>query len=232
MTYKFIKLNIILISLVFLAPSFSYGFNYCSENNKKISVNFIIPKNYPDSEKKSHLKAFNQIISTMAPGDYLQFSITKQNNTINILNQCFPGCPPKSMSEQIFGIGEKCNTTRMKRDKNIFDMSLAKPFISLKKQGDIIEDGVTDLFQTLESLSKFQKVKEFDKSYIVNSMNPLNTTNITDDKIDALFVKLVEEDRMPKNLPDVIFSGVLQNSKILTFWDEVFSVNKKKFLYE
>lgn len=232
MIYKIIKLNFTILIIFISIISSGYAFDYCSSDNKKISINFIVPKIYPTSEKKAHLKAFNQIISKMNPGDFLQFSITKKNNTSNILNQCFPGCPPKSMSEQIFGIGEKCNTTRMKRDKNIFDMSLAKPFILLNKQGNIIEDGVTDLFQALESLSKFQKTKNFDKSYIVNSMNPLKNANITDEKIDELFVKIVETNRIPKKLPDAIFAGVIQNSKIITFWDEIFSINKKQFVYE
>ena len=193
----------------------------------------IVPKNYPSSDRDSHIKAVMRIIGKMKVGDYLQLSVTKKNSTVNVLSQCFPGCPPKTWWEQIFGIGEECNTTRMKRDKNHFDSSVANVFIKLIKKGNVIEDGITDLFLTLEGISNFQKLKSFDKSYIISSMNPLETEDIYDKDIDELFVKIVEENRVPKNLPDAEFAGVLQNSKILTFWNDIFSINKKKFvIYE
>lgn len=213
--------------------SVSNAFNYCTNENKNISINYIIPKHYPSSEKNAHLKALSQIMSEISAGDFVQFSITTKNNTVNVVSQCFPGCPPKTMSEQIFGIGDKCNTTRMKRDKKNFDESLAKPFIKIKKDGSIIEDGVTDIFLALESLSKFQKVKKFDKSYIINSMNPLNNTNnISDKELDELFVKIVSENKVPKDLPEAVFIGLTQNSKIISFWTDIFAINNKKFIYQ
>lgn len=232
MILKFIKFNLINLLFVISLVSVGNAFDYCTKENKNISINYVIPKDYSTPKKKAHLKAFNQIIEQISPGDFVQFSITTNNNTENIVSDCIPGCPPKSMSEQIFGIGDKCNTTRMKRDKRNFDISLAKPFIKLKNEGDTINDGVTDIFLALESLSKFQKVKKFDKTYIINSMNPLNDNNITDDKLNELFVKIVSEKRVPKELPDAIFSGIIQNSKIITFWNDIFAINKKKFIYQ
>lgn len=233
MILKFTKLNLISIIIFILSLNTSFAFNYCAKDNKNVSINYIIPKNYPNSEKNAHLKALSQIMSEISAGDFVQFSITTNNSTVNVVSQCFPGCPPKSMSEQIFGIGDKCNTTRMKRDKKNFDISLAKPFIKIKNDGNIIENGVTDIFLALESLSKFQKIKNFDKSYIINSMNPLNdTNNISDKELDELFVKIVSENKVPKDLPEAIFIGLTQNSKIISFWTDVFAINKKKFIYQ
>lgn len=232
MILKFTKLNIFSIIIFILSLNSSFAFNYCAEDNKNVSINYIIPKNYPSSEKNAHLKALSQIMSEISAGDFVQFSITTKNNTVNVVSQCFPGCPPKSMSEQIFGIGDKCNTTRMKRDKKNFDISLAKPFIKMKNDDEIIDDGVTDIFLALESLSKFQKVKKFDKSYIIYSMNPLNNNNISDKELDELFVKIVTENKVPKDLPEAVFTGLTQNSKIISFWTDIFAINKKKFIYQ
>ena len=46
-------------------------------------------------------------------------------------------------------------------------------------------------FASLESIAKFNKTKKYDNIYIISSMNPLKN-NISDKKIDSLFLNLVK----------------------------------------
>ena len=233
MIFKLIKLNFIVIIISFFSVSTSQASNYCLDGNKKISINYVISKHYSSSEKRAHLIAIDQIMSEINDGDFLQFSITTKDNTVSPVKKCYPGCPPKTATEQIFGIGDKCNITRMKRERKNLTATIVNTFSKISKKGEIIDDGVTDIFLTLESISKFQKNKEFDKSYIINSMNPFNNNKIISDKeLDELFVKIVSENRVPKDLPEAVFTGLTQNSKIISFWTDIFAINNKKFIYQ
>ena len=95
----------------------------------------------------------------------------------------------------------------------------------------IVKDGVEDIFASLESIAKFNKTKKYDNIYIISSMNPLKN-NISDKEIDSLFLNLVQNDRMPKSLPNATYIGVTQNSKLILFWTDVFKALKLKFKYE
>ena len=91
--------------------------------------------------------------------------------------------------------------------------------IDAKKSENVLNEGIIDIMQALDNYAQFNDSKDFDKSYIVSSMNPLGSknTNIENDKINEFFIKIVENNKIPKKLPDVIFKGVIQNSNILNF---------------
>ena len=63
-------------------------------------------------------------------------------------------------------------------------------------------------------------------------MNPFNNNSFSDKELDELFVKIVSENKVPKDLPEVVFTGLAQNSKIISFWADIFAINKKKFIYQ
>ena len=45
-------------------------------------------------------------------------------------------------------------------------------------------------------------------------------------------IDIVQNNKMPKALPDATYIGVTQNSKLLMFWNDVFKTQKMKFKYE
>ena len=240
-----LKLKIISILLIIFISNISYarnfdGTNYCDKANKKISISLIIPSHFSKKEQKSLYNAVQDINNNqIKPGDLVQYSLIKKNNTEVVFRNCKPGCPPKTAIQEIFGVGDKCNLTRMKKHSKEYKfIMLNKPFkkmsIDAKKSKNVLNEGIIDIMQALDNYAQFNDSKDFDKSYIVSSMNPLGSknTNIENDKINEFFIKIVENNKIPKKLPDVIFKGVIQNSNILNFWQDIYQTKKMKFLYE
>lgn len=211
----------------------SFAMNYCAPKGKKTSVTLIVPQNFNLDAKKELLKTTHDFLKkVIIPGDFVNFSIAKKNMINTVVNECFPGCPPTGFLGQVLGLGTDCNQTRMQRDKKIFDRKLFSPLPKLFKADDIIKDGVSDLFSSLENIAKFNKTNTYDNTYIISLMNPFPNKNINENKIDTLFLDLVQNDRLPKALPNATYIGVTQNSKLILFWNDVFKALKMKFNFE
>jgi hypothetical protein len=207
--------------------------DYCSKKGKKMSVTLIIPQNFSINNKKILLRAtHDHLKKSIKAGDFVNFSMAKKNMIETVINECFPGCPPTGFLGQILGLGTDCNATIMQRDKKIFESKLYAPIPKLFKEGDLIKDGVSDLLSSLESIAKFNKTNSYDNMYILSSMNPFPNDNINDKQFDTFFIDIVQNNKMPKALPDATYIGVTQNSKLLMFWNDVFKTQKMKFKYE
>ena len=210
----------------------SFAMDYCSPKGKKTSIILIIPQSFNVDKKTFLLRTTHDHLQKISKsGDFINFSIAKKDAIKTVINECFPGCPPTDFWGQIFGLGTDCNATIMKRDKKIFESKLYSPIPEINKEGNIVKDGVEDIFASLESIAKFNKANKYDDIYIISSMNPLKNT-ISDKEIDSLFLNLVQNDKMPKVLPNATYIGVTQNSKLILFWTDVFKALKMKFKYE
>ena len=236
---KKIKLYVSFLLLMLSVSMWSYSslaMDYCDPKGKKISITLVVPKNFNKTEKNIQKSSFKSLIKNLKPGDYVSFNLAKQDliEPVRLYSQCFPGCPPSkgTLWGEIFGIGVECNVTRMQRDKKLYEKSLALPiYYLLNKQDPVIKDGVTNLLASLENIANFNKTNDFDEVYIISSMNPFPSTNIESKKIDSFFVELVQNNKIPKNLPNAIYVGVLQNSKLILFWQDIYKTIKTKFDY-
>ena len=212
----------------------SFAMDYCSPKGKKTPITLIIPQSFSSVDEKTLLlrTAHDHLKKTIKSGDFVNFSIAKKDSIKTVINECFPGCPPTGFLGQVLGLGTDCNATIMQKDKKIFDRTLYSPLPKINNiKGNIVKDGVEDIFASLESIAKFNKTKKYDDIYIISSMNPLKN-NISDKEINSLFLNLVQNDKMPKTLPNATYIGITQNSKLILFWTDVFKALKMKFKYE
>ena len=227
-----IHFSISFVIIIFFSYS-SFAMDYCSPKGKKISITLIVPQNFSMDRKKSLLKTTHDFLKKVInPGDFVNFSIAKKNMIETIINECFPGCPPTGFLGQVLGLGTNCNNTRMRRDKKIFDTKLLAPIPKLFKEGEVVKDGVSNLLASLESIAKFNKANSYNNIYILSSMNPFTGNDLNDKIIDKFFLNLVQNDKMPKALPEATYVGITQNSKLIMLWNDIFETLLMKFKYE
>ena len=232
MNYLQLLIRLFVTAFITVFTYNSFAMDYCSPKGKKTSITLIIPQSFSVDKKTLLLRtAHDHLKKVIKAGDFINFSIAKKDAIKTVVNECFPGCPPTGFLGQVLGLGTDCNATIMQKDKKIFERKLFLPFPEIYKEGNIVKDGVEDIFASLESIAKFNKTKKYDNIYIISSMNPLKN-NISDKEIDSLFLNLVQNDRMPKSLPNATYIGVTQNSKLILFWTDVFKALKLKFKYE
>ena len=214
-----------------MISNLSYAKDYCSADGKKISITLMMPKGLNKDSKIILLKTSHDFLKkVIKPGDHINFSIAKKDVIKPIVNRCFPGCPPSGFFGQVLGLGTSCNPTIMQKDKKIFERDLFGSFPKLYNEE--VKDGITDIFSSLESISKFNKSQKYNEVYIISMMNPFNEENIKESKIDSLFLDLAQNDKLPKALPNATYIGITQNSKLILFWNDVFKSLNMKFKYE
>ena len=213
--------------------AFSKEYNYCSKKGKKISIISIIPKNFSENKKNQLVDTFVAIKKNISPGDEVTLSIAKKDNLNDVFQKCFPGCPPsEGFVSQMFGLGEDCNVTRMMAAKKKFDMVIRNELRKIYNYKELVEDGVSDIFSSLDIISDFNKNNNFDQTYILHSMNPFQSSELNKEKLDTLYIELIQQKKIPKKWPDATYSSTTPNSKLINFWKDLFKINRQDFIYK
>ena len=229
----FFSLIFFIITSFHSSLAFSQEYNYCSEKGKKISIISIIPKNFTIDKKNKLIDSFLSLKKNISPGDEVKLSIAKKDNIVKVFEECFPGCPAsEGFFGQMLGLGSDCNTTRMMAAKKKFDFSLINEFKKIFNYKELVEDGVTDIFSSLDGISEASDNNNFSQMYILNSMNPLQSSELSKEKLDSLYIELIQEKKIPKKWPDATYSSITPNSKLINFWKDLFKINKQDFIYK
>jgi hypothetical protein len=228
-----ISLILIVVTSFFSNLAFAKEYNYCSEKGKKISIISIIPKNFSENKKNKLVDTFVAIKKNISPGDEVTLSIAKKDNLSDVFKKCFPGCPPsEGFVSQMFGLGEDCNATRMMAAKKKFDILIRNEFRKIYNYKEQMEDGVSDIFSSLDIISNFNKNNDFTQTYILHSMNPFQSSVLSKEKLDTLYIELIQQKRIPKKWPDATYASTTPNSKLINFWKDLFKINKQNFIYK
>ena len=228
-----LSLIFFVITSLFSNLAFSKEYNYCSKKGKKISIISIIPKNFSENKKDKLIDTFLKIKKNISSGDEVTISIAKKDNLNDVFQKCFPGCPPsEGFVSQMFGIGEDCTVTRMMASKKKFDILINNEFRKIYNYKELVEDGVSDIFSSLDIISDFNKNNNFNQTYILHSMNPFQSSELSKEKLDTLYIKLIQQKKIPKKWPNATYSSITPNSKLINFWKDLFKINKQNFIYK
>ena len=57
----------------------------------------------------------------------------------------------------------------------------------------------------------------------------MEKSEISSSSMDEVFVRSVQENKIPEKMPDFVYTGVIQNSNLIKFWKDIFLVRGQEF---
>ena len=220
--------TILCLLTLFLSTSANAKNQYCRANGDHYEVIYLVQKGVSESELNSHKSALRSVVEGFNVGDKVDFSILTKNGRETILSTCRPGCPETSGLDQIFGLGD-CAAQIAKKDQNNFDRKIPISFSKYLSVAQSADKGVGDIFQALSAISR-SSTSSANKKIILSSLLPnMKKSEISSSSMDEVFVRSVQESKIPEKMPDFVYTGVIQNSNLIKFWKDIFLVRGQEF---
>ena len=87
-----------------------------------------------------------------------------------------------------------------------------------------------NIFKELNNIQlDIKNSNKYDEHYIVGSMIPDDMEGFSKKEFDKSFVKAVQSNLLKEELPDMDFCAVKNNSELMSFWEDIYSIKNKSF---
>ena len=63
-------------------------------------------------------------------------------------------------------------------------------------------------------------------------MNPFQSSTFSKKELDSLYLKVIQEKKMPKKWPNAKYIAITPNSTLINFWKDLFKINKQNFIHK
>ena len=110
-----------LFSFLDPGPANAITQNYCLPTGEGLRIYFAPHKGASEIELDAYKASLNPLIKLHVDnkiGQRLELLLVTEAGVTTALSECIPGCPPKTITQQIFG-GGGCKDTLAKQDKKI-----------------------------------------------------------------------------------------------------------------
>jgi len=201
---------------------------YCSVSGKHQAVYFSPRVGANNEELRLYKQSLSSQLKALAVGDRLTFLAANERGIVQIFSSCMPGCPDQGIIGQFLGLGGSCAVTKAKADKNVF---LSQYVSSAKRIMDGAFEGSGDIMLTLSAVAThIDNDGDKQTEYVVISSMQDSFDN-SEETLDAWFVNVIQQDRIPERLPDAKVSGLSINAQLISFWEDIYAIKDQEFSY-